>query len=362
MGDYPQLEININHLIHNTKVIKEKCEEFGITVTGVFKGISGDLKVAEAFLKGGLTSLASSRLEQIEAARNAKLEAYMILIRIPMISEAYDVVRLSDCSLQSEIEVIKELNKEAEKQHKVHDIILMADVGDLREGYWDYDELDDVAYYIENNLKNIHLKGVGTNVGCYGSVAATKETLEKLISIAENVERRIGRKLEIISGGASSSLLRIWDKDMPSRINHLRVGEAIILPQDLEWHYGYDMSEMYKDCFRLKAEVIEVKNKPSHPVGTLSVDAFGHTPTYIDRGIRKRMLLGLGRADYSMLEELLPMDEGLELIGASSDHTICDIENAKKEYKVGDIVEFDMNYAILLFVSNSKNVKVKYLI
>ena len=57
-----------------------------------------------------------------------------MLIRIPMISEAEDVVRYTDISLNSEIKVAKALSKEAIKMGKIHEIILMVDVGDLREG------------------------------------------------------------------------------------------------------------------------------------------------------------------------------------------------------------------------------------
>ena len=84
----------------------------------------------------------------------------MMLIRIPMLSEVKDVVRLADISLNSEFEVIKALNEEARRQGKLHKVILMADLGDLREGFWDKDELVDVAEYIEDKMINIQLVGV----------------------------------------------------------------------------------------------------------------------------------------------------------------------------------------------------------
>ena len=357
---YPRLEINLAHLKHNVAKVVEKCGSYGIQVAGVIKGATGLVEVAKQFDQGGASFIASSRLEQIEDAKNAGIKKPMMLIRVPMLSEVSDVVRLADVSLNSELEVVKALNAEALKQGKIHKVIVMADMGDLREGYWDKDEMADVCEYIEKELSNIQLMGIGTNVGCYGSISPTVETLDDLVEIAEHIEERLGRKLEYISGGATSSLMRVWDGNIPERINLLRIGEGILLARDLDVFYGYDMSELYQDVFRLKAEVIEVKDKPSHPVGTIAVDAFVHTPTYVDRGMRRRALLAMGKVDYGDPSELLPLEKGIEVLGASSDHTIIDVENAEKDWKVGDIMEFDICYATIVYLTNCRNVNIAY--
>ena len=357
---YPRVEINLAHLQHNVSKVVEKCGSFGIQVAGVIKGATGIPEVARAFDKGGAAFIASSRLEQLEDAINAGIEKPMMLIRIPMLSEVKDVIRLADISLNSEFEVIKALNDEARAQGKLHKVILMADLGDLREGFWDKDEMIKVAEYIENKMINIQLVGIGTNVGCYGSISPTVEKLEELVELAERIEERLGRQLEYISGGATSSLMRVWDKNIPKRINMLRVGEGILLARDLDVFYGYDMSDLYQDIFRLKAEVIEVKDKPSYPVGTIAIDAFGHTPTYVDRGIRRRALLAMGKVDYGDPAELLPMDKGIEVLGASSDHTIIDAEDAERDYKVGDIMTFDICYATVVYLTNCRNVHIAF--
>ena len=357
---YPRVEINLAHLQHNVSKVVEKCGSFGIQVAGVIKGATGIPEGARAFRKGGAAFIASSRLEQLEDAINAGIEKPVMLIRIPMLSEVKDVIRLADISLNSEFEVIKALNDEARAQGKLHKVILMADLGDLREGFWDKDEMIKVAEYIENKMINIQLVGIGTNVGCYGSISPTVEKLEELVEIAEKIEERLGRQLEYISGGATSSLMRVWDKNIPKRINMLRVGEGILLARDLDVFYGYDMSDLYQDIFRLKAEVIEVKDKPSYPVGTIAIDAFGHTPTYVDRGIRRRALLAMGKVDYGDPAELLPMDKGIEVLGASSDHTIIDVEDAERDYKVGDIMTFDICYATVVYLTNCRNVHIAF--
>lgn len=357
---YPRLEINLAHLRHNVIQVVERCGSYGIQVAGVIKGATGLTEVAKQFDEGGAAFIASSRLEQLEDAREAGIAKPLMLIRIPMLSEAEDVIRLTDISLNSELEVIQALNQEARRQGKLHKVILMADLGDLREGYWDKEEMAEAAEYIENKMIHIQLVGVGTNVGCYGSILPTPEKLQELVDIAEHIEARLGRKLEYISGGATSSLLRIWDGDIPKRINMLRVGEGILLARDMDVFYQYDVSDLYRDNFRLKAEVIEVKDKPTHPVGAIGINAFGHTPQYEDRGIRRRALLAMGKVDYGDPSELLPLEKGVEVIGASSDHTIVDIEEAERDFKVGDIMEFDVNYSTVIYLTNCRNVHIAY--
>ncbi len=357
---YPRVEINLQYLKENVAAIVERCAEFGIDIAGVIKGTTGIPECAKMYQEGGAKMIASSRLEQIEDARNYGIDLPYLLLRVPMLSEIPEVIRLTDISLNSELCVLRALNEEAAKQNKVHKVILMADLGDLREGFWDKDEMVEVALIVENELDHLELSGVGTNLGCYGSIEATAEKLDELVSIAERIEALIGRELEYISGGGTTSLPRILNGDMPKRINMLRVGEGILLAKDLPRFFGCDMSFLHDDIYTLKAEVIEVKTKPSHPIGKISIDAFGHTPEYVDRGNRKRALLGIGKVDYGSIDEISPRDKGIEIIGASSDHTILDIEDYEGELKPGDILSFDIVYASLVYVTNCKNVQIVF--
>ena len=356
MSKYPGLTINLKKLENNIKEIKERCEKENIKLAGVIKGCTGLPEVAKEFDKQNVEFIASSRLEQLRPLKN-KVKAPLMMIRIPMKSEVKDVIEITDISLNSEIEVLKALNKEAENQNKVHKVILMQDLGDLREGFFKEEDIIEASLLVENNLKNLELAGIGTNLGCYGAIVPTVDKLNELVKIAEKIEKKINRKLEYISGGATTSLPRVFEHNMPERINLLRVGEGILLAKDLKDLWGYDQSYMYQDVFKLRCEVIEVKNKPTHPIGEIFVDAFGNKPTYEDKGIRKRALIALGKVDYAYLDELIINEEGAFLVGASSDHTIIDVENAKREIKVGDIIEFDLCYATMVYLTNSDNIK-----
>lgn len=355
---YPQLEIDLKKLESNINEIVRRCGEKGVGVAGVIKGFNGLIECTKVYAKSGCKFIASSRREQLEEARKAGIDMPMMMIRVPMLSEAAEIVRIADISLNSDVKVLRALDAEAKKQGKTHEVILMADLGDLREGFWDKTELLRAALLVENELANLKLMGVGTNLGCYGSIAATVDKMEELIACAESIEKEIGRKLDYISGGATTSLPRIVEDNMPARINQLRVGEGIILGRDLQTLWGYDMSYLYTDAFTLKAEVIEVEDKPSHPVGEIMFDAFGNEPVYEDRGMRKKALLGLGKVDYAFPDKIFPREAGIEILGASSDHTILDITELGREITTGDILEFDICYASIVYVTSSQNIKI----
>lgn len=356
----PKLIVDLSKLRHNIEKVQRMCHDEGVEIAGVIKGFTGLPQCAEQFERAGCRFIASSRLEQLEPLREYGIQTPLMMIRVPMISEVDEVVRITDISLHSDAKVLQALNKQAGIQDKKHQVILMADLGDLREGWWDKDEMVEVALMVENDLHNLELAGVGTNLGCYGAISPTADKLQELVDIAERIEEKIGRELEFISGGATSSLTRIMDGDLPARINMLRVGEGIILARDLQDLWGYDMSYLHKDAFILRAEVIEVRDKPTHPVGEIMFDAFGNRPTYEDRGIRRRALVGVGKVDYGAPEDLIPLNENIKVLGASSDHTILDVEDAG-DIHVGDIIDFEICYSNIVYVTNSDNINKIYI-
>ena len=354
--EYPHVEIDLGKLKENLAALQERCQASSIEITGIVKGFSALPPAVKAYEEVGMHSVGSSRMDQLRRLREAGITAQLMLIRIPMPCEVEEVVRWSDISLESEIAVLRALNQAAERAGKRHKVILMVDLGDLREGFWDRDELVSAALEVEREMPHLELLGLGTNLGCYGSVQATPEKMEELVDAAEQVEQAIGRRLDILSGGASSSLHMVLDGTMPPRINHLRVGEGILLGSI----WGCNMEFMHKDIFTLRAQVIESKVKPSHPVGVLSVDAFGRTRTYVDRGHRHRCLLAMGRVDYGECDDLVPREAGIKVLGASSDHTILDVEDGVRPFAVGDVIEFDLCYATMVYLTGSRSVHIYY--
>ena len=358
---YPQLEVDLSILRSNARQVITHCQQQGIRVCGVVKGVDGLPEVARAMRLCGAEELGTSRLEQVERCRAAGVGGPWLLIRIPGLSELPDVVRLCETSLQSERVTLDALEEECVLQGKTHRVIVMADLGDLREGFWDKDEMVDVCVHVERELPHVELAGIGVNLTCYGSTKPTPEKMQALLDIAARIEKSIGRKLEIISGGATSSYTLVHWGTMPAGINHLRIGENILLGKDLQVNWGIqDMDYLRMDGFTLRAEVVEVREKPTYPIGEFAIDAFGRKPVYVDSGIRRRAILALGRADVGELESLIPREAGLTVIGGSSDHCIVDVEDCPRRLEVGDIVEFSLCYSHLLYATSRSDVTIQF--
>jgi predicted amino acid racemase len=257
-----------------------------------------------------------------------------------MISQAGEVVEYADISLNSEIETIRALSVEANLKDRTHKVILMFDLGDLREGIIDQTEM---LRTVEETLKleRIIVAGIGANLTCFGGVIPTKDNLARLVELKRTIERNFDIVLDIVSGGNSSSLHLVEEEAMPEGINQLRLGESIVCGR--ESAYGHQIIGTYDDCFKLIAEIIEIKDKPSIPAGEIGLDAFGNKPSFVDKGIRKRAICAIGKQDV-FPESIVPDDGDIVILGASSDHLILDVTECHRTYKVGGLVSFKLNY------------------
>ncbi|WP_019228190.1 ornithine racemase Orr [Sedimentibacter sp. B4] len=353
---YPRLVVDLKKVKNNLDKITEMVKGSGCSLMIVTKGYCADMEIYKLLENSEIDYLADSRIQNLKKYHGTKKER--VLLRLPMISEAEDVVLHSDISLNSEIETIKQLNKNAAKHNKTHKILLMVDLGDLREGIF-YKNEDEIYETIEEILKleNIELYGLGVNLTCYGAVIPKNENLSILVETASKIENKFNIKLKMISGGNSSSVYLIGKNELPRGINNLRVGEAFLLGD--ETAYSQMLDGFYDDAFILEAEIIELKEKQSVPVGETGVDAFGNRPVYEDRGIIKRAIIAVGRQDVDP-DNLHPIDSKIDVLGASSDHLILDVTKSDTPYKVGDKVSFKVSYSSLLRATTSAYVEKTY--
>lgn len=194
-------------------------------------------------------------------------------------------------------------------------------------------------------LKHIRLYGLGTNLTCYGAIIPKNENLSLLVGLARKLEQRFHIRLPMVSGGNSSSIYLIEQGNLPEGINNLRLGESFLLGNDTA--YGTRIPGTVGDALELEAEVIEIKEKPSLPVGEIGVDAFGHRPTYEDKGIMRRAIVAVGRQDVDT-DSLQPRDPQIEILGGSSDHLLLDLTHCTTVYQVGDRIQFTLGYGSML--------------
>ena len=348
----PRIEINLGKIAHNAKTLNKLYGSKGITVTGVTKVVCGDPNIADVLVKSGISILADSRIANIRRMRNAGTQAQFILLRTPIPSQAEPVVRYADISLNSELSVIKGLSRSAIKQGIIHKIILMVELGDLREGMMPSDLENSVKEIIV--LKGIELVGVGTNLACFGGIEPDEEKIGYLSAIVKNIEEKFGLTLAFVSGGNSANYSWFISTKDTGKINNLRLGESIFL--GCETLNRKHIPRLFTDAFTLITEVIESKIKPSVPYGTVHQDAFGNTPKFQDRGQIRRAILGVGLQDV-LVSGLAPMLD-IDILGASSDHIIVDAKQI--ELKAGNEVAFNLNYGALLSSMTSPYVIKKY--
>jgi len=348
----PRIEIDLSKIAHNAKKLKELYGSKGIGVIGVTKVVCGDPQIADVLLKSGINTLADSRIANVKRMRKAGVQASFVLLRTPIPSQVESVVRYADISLNSEISVIKKLSKFAVKNNTTHKIILMVELGDLREGLMPSDLENTVKEVIE--LEGIELAGIGTNLACLGGINPDDKKMGHLSSLARDVEERFGLTLEFVSGGNSANYNWFMSTEYVGKINNLRLGESIYLGR--ETLYRNPIPGLFTDAFTLVAEVIESKIKPSVPYGEVCQDAFGNIPVFQDRGKIRRTILGVGLQDV-LVSGLTPR-LAINILGTSSDHIIVDAKEI--DLNVGNEVEFNLNYGALLSAMTSPYVMKKY--
>jgi ornithine racemase len=348
----PRIEIALPQIRHNAQILTELYGHQGISLMGVTKAVLGDPAIASAMMEGGVEFIADSRLENIQRMKNADLTAQFVLLRTAF-SQAESVVMNAGISLNTEFETIAALSHYAKIHSKTHQIILMVELGDLREGILPCN----LSQLIQKTLTlpAIKIIGLGCNLACYGGIQPNDLKMHELSELTHAIEAEFQIDLKIISGGNSAN--HKWYKSTAGveRINNLRLGELILLGRETTNREA--IPGLYTSAFRLIAEVIESKLKPSLPFGEVCQDSFGNMPTFQDRGIHQRIILALGKQD-TLIAGLTP-EQDFQILGSSSDHMILDSNH--HDLKIGSEVAFSLDYGALLGAMTSPFIKKQFI-
>lgn len=350
----PVIEFHEDRLRENLRLILSACQRRGVRLAAVTKAFCADPRITETLARGGADMLADARVQNLARLPEALPR---LCLRIADPGQADEVVRLSEYSLQSTREALRALGAAARRQNRLHRVILMIDLGDLREGVYHRDEgLILETARLAAGEKGLELAGVGANLTCFGGILPDEENLGRLIGIAELIREKLALPLPIISGGNSSSLHLLFEGRLPGDINHLRVGEGLLLGMDTA--SGRPFPQLRQDVFSLRARLVEVFTKPSRPEGSSGPNAFGERVCFEDLGPMRRGILAVGRQDTDP-DGLRPQDGRVSVLGASSDHLIVDLSRAP-EYGVGDELSFTPAYGALLRAYTSAYVAREY--
>jgi len=338
---------------HNSSRLSSLCGGAGIDIQGVTKVTCGDPEVARAILSGGARTLGESRIDNIRRLKEAGIEHPIALIRSPAPDEVGEVVEWSDICLISERLTITEMGKKAREVGSEQEIVLMVDLGDRREGALP-GSVPGLAKLIADT-EGLVLRGIGTNLACFGGVIPTVEKLEELVTISEGLRSSLGTPIEIVSGGNSANLDLVMKGVHPDGINELRLGESIML--GLETVRRRPIPGLHLDAFRISGALIELRRKPSKPDGEIGQDAFGGVPEIEDRGEILHGLVDIGRQDCDPAG-MRPAGGKVDILGSSSDHLIVEVSGSGMS--LGDEVSFIPTYGALLRAMTSPYVEKIY--
>lgn len=336
----PRLTLDLRRIEENARTLVQRLAPRGIRVVGVTKAALGAPAVARAMLAGGVTGLGDARLENLARLHAAGVEAPRTLIRAPMLSQVDAVVAVADRSLNSEAAVLDALAAAAVEQGRTHEVVLMVELGDLREGVAAGD-LVGLARHVRART-GLVLAGIGTNLACQSGVVPDQAKMDELSALAADVEAACDVSLAVVSGGNSANLDWALRTEHVGRVDELRLGEAILLGTDPLHRRPID--GLHPDAVALVAEVIEVQVKPAQPWGHLAQSAFGPPGPRRDGPAVRQAIVAVGRQDIDPDDTTPP--EGTTILGASSDHLVLDVGDTG--VVVGDHLSFALGYSALV--------------
>ncbi len=335
----PRIEIDLTAVEHNSHELVKRLHKRGIEVTGVTKATLGSPEIARAMMRGGIKRLGDSRLENIEALRDAGIRVPIVLLRSPAPDWAERTVASATHSLVSDLDTVTALSVAAGKRAHTHGIILMVELGDLREGLMMADVLD--AARIISRTRHVVLAGIGTNLACRSGVVPGDDQMQQLSGLATTIGSKFWIPAPIITGGNSANLGWALGSGRVGAVNDLRLGESILL--GLDPLTRTPITGLRRDAFAVVAPVIESMEKPSSPWGVRAEAAFGAPDKRRERGTIVQTIVALGRQDVDP-DGLVP-PVGYTILSASSDHLVLETPT---RLPMGTEVKFGMNYSALM--------------
>ncbi|MBN1423767.1 alanine racemase [Candidatus Fermentibacteria bacterium] len=347
-----RVTIDLHALKHNLGTIKGWMDQHPATWTVVTKVLCGHADTLRALQVLGVRSMGDSRLENLEAIDRIVPDFESWYVRVSDLSSVAKVARFADVSLNSEVEVIRSLNDEAKKLDRIHKIIIMIELGDLREGILPGSLVKFYERVFE--LPNVEVLGIGANLGCLAGAVPNVDQFTQLALYRELLELKFHRKLPMISAGSSAVLPLLLEGKLPRAINHFRIGEAIFLGTDLV--NGGSLPTLRNDVVLLDAEIAEIKEKGLVPLSETAVMTpfDSESDESLSPGQRGyRALVSVGQLD-TEIGGLTPVDPRHRIAGASSDITVVNLGDDPNGLQIGGTIRFRVNYAAMLRLMSSK--------
>lgn len=349
------ITLDSKKLTHNFNYLDNLFQKNNIKWSVVSKLLCGNRDYLTELLKLDIGQICDSRVSNLKMVKSIRPDIETIYIKPPAKRAIKSVVKYADISLNTESETIQLLADEAGKQGKIHKVIIMIELGELREGIMGDDFIE--FYKRVFKLKNIEVVGLGTNLSCLYGVLPNHDKLIQLSLYEQLVEARFSRHIPFVSGGSSVTIPLLLQKLLPKGINHFRVGETLFMGTDL--YNNTSLPKMKSDVFRLYSEIIEITEKPVVPIGEMGTNVEGESFEFDQEKIGEtsfRAIIDMGLLDVDE-DHIEAVDENARLVGASSDMLVIDLGKNEKNYAVGDLLEFRLDYMGVLRILNSRYIE-----
>ncbi len=346
-----EIVISRKKLKHNFDFLENIFSKHNIQWGIVTKLLCGNPMYLKEVIDLGARELMDSRISNLRTIKRIDPDVRTIYIKPPPRRSIRSLVKYADVSLNTDLETMKLISEEAVKQNKKHQVIIMIEMGELREGVMGENLIN--FYEKVFKLPNIEIVGFGTNLNCLYGVMPSRDKLIQLSLYKQIVETKFNKKIAWLSGGTSVTIPMLFKKQVPPGVNHFRIGETLYFGANL--FTGKTIKGMKDDVITFQSEIIELIEKPIVPEGNLAENPSGDTFEIDPEDYGKtswRALLDVGLLDISP-EFLIPRDKNMEIAGASSDILVIDLGKNPKKYKVGDFIKFKLKYMGALGLFNS---------
>lgn len=345
------LKLYRDKLRHNYEFLQDLFKEHDIEWGVVTKLFCGNEAYIREVIELGAREIHDSRVSNLQVIKSIDPEVQTVYIKPPPKKYIKEIVQYADVSFNTELETIRLLSKEAVRQDRKHMVIIMIEMGDLREGVMREALID---FYGEIfKLPNIEVIGLGTNLNCLHGVMPSSDKLIQLALYKQIIELKFNRKIRWVSGGTTVVLPLILRGDLPDSVNHFRIGEALYFGVDL--FSGETIEGMEPSVLELFTQVIEIQEKPLVPSGELAANPQGETMEIDEDLYGKtafRAILDIGYLDIQP-DFLIPKSKDIEIVDASSDMLVVNVGQNERDLKVGDMVSFQLKYVGALGLMNS---------
>lgn len=287
----PRIILNLDALRHNARQARRLTERWGLAALPVLKAVMSHPAAMAALTEaGGFERFGYAEAAELDTNRPAFTGR--TLIQLTALSRVRQTAELFQRSFQAVPEVLAALNQAAGGLGRTHEVLLMVDLGDGREGV-NPEDLSELLTYAQS-LPHLRVVGFGATSTCLGHRLPDEGLADDLKTLRAVCADR-GLATPTVSLGGT--VWAAWvERAGPGAITELRLGDPFILGKDIYRQTDLPGGPFRRDVCRLEAEVLEIRTRrldPSQDGPDRHADGLPQPPA--TSGRRRRALLDLGR-------------------------------------------------------------------